>query len=667
MTPKLKRSHGHPIHGVPDEVLAEIFLQVPVSRWTTYWDSSSLATLSDYYRQPPRPCCFKRSPLVFAHVCHRWRAIVFTTPKLWSYFPIVDMGEDNNPFLKTFLKYSKRTPLSIYGLGHYGAGRRTADALMQKAEQWEEITFYNCNHFLDLGELRGRLRSLRVARLLDDYGHDPMFPHDLFADAPVLEELTLVTSDYRQPLTQLPPTVRKYHGNYRGARDALTLLERNPQLVFCRLDAEDPRTTHPDQWDPAGQYHEVTMPNLKTLQLVGCEPGFEDDVFMNYIILPQLENLTLHITGQVRPYRYPDLISMVQRSGCSLRKLSLTVKENTYPSTEILSTLFKATPDLEEFSLYSQSVSLSDNEVLAILKDHTLVPKLTTLTIDSFDHWVPDGKKALDPHLIKEVVRARARAVNEYGQLEGPSPKGQLRSLNYLSLKRSNIDEDIQATFAGWSTKQDSDYEPLLAHCQQLKKVFMRPAHERDRNHLASIVESMSYVIQNHRDLNVAAVLSSGIHLVLLKLILRGSSPGFEIIPRFESAWITKITPVVEYWKSQTKEYLKTPRWLAYGHRFYWVGGDRLEKSNDVYEDFWNLADPSGHPARRSYRSLPRHLFNPHTLALSVPDWERIGLLNCPLKHTWPKSGGPSVSKKLNYAKHLPCKFWYLCAVVVAS
>lgn len=91
----------HPIIGVFDDVLADIFLQYAESIRQTYYTHWREERRGDI---PPHPFTW----LSTAHVCHRWRDIALASPRLWSH---VDARYKERT--ATFLSRSGMVPLTI--------------------------------------------------------------------------------------------------------------------------------------------------------------------------------------------------------------------------------------------------------------------------------------------------------------------------------------------------------------------------------------------------------------------------------------------------------------------------------------------------------------------------------------------------------------------------
>lgn len=89
----------HPIHWLPSELLAQIFLAA-----ADYDD--------DDYSQLDEWTVFHHPSVTISHVCQRWRDIATTIPSLWSYLAYngVQWQEDLRP---TFINRSGDTPLHI--------------------------------------------------------------------------------------------------------------------------------------------------------------------------------------------------------------------------------------------------------------------------------------------------------------------------------------------------------------------------------------------------------------------------------------------------------------------------------------------------------------------------------------------------------------------------
>ena len=131
---------------------------------------------------------------------------------------------------------------------------------------------------------------------------------------------------------------------------------------------------------------------------------------------------------------------------------------------------------------------------------------------------------------------------------------------------------------------------------------------------------------------------SSGIHITLLELLLRGTSypPGD---CRVERDWISQIGPIVEYWKSATRSYVMKETWvIPQRWQVYWVTGNQTDGkdfintlSKDfaketnlfaVYDMLWAPRYPGYLDIRHGRRSMPVEFIQPDLMHYFLPDWE---------------------------------------------
>ncbi|TFK63305.1 hypothetical protein BDN72DRAFT_964014 [Pluteus cervinus] len=599
------------INDIPEDILVDIFLAIPPYRWGMMRDHSFPLEFLRY----PRPVYLKRPPWAFAHVCRRWSQIVRTRPKLWSYIPSIDLAQPT-PFLEPYLELAQHSPLSLYlwtsidSIDELIVDAATFSLLSDRVERWEEVVFNLPHHALpNLDILAGSFNSLKVLHIINQTSN--AYLPGLFADAPVLEELTFLVFG-EQPA--LPPSLRKYHTYWPGSVDAAKLLASAPQLVACcftsfsvGLDMETTETPPP-----------VFMPNLQSLKLEECWDD-ADGQFLNALTLPQLRNLHLILMATYKSLTLPQVIQMLRRSNASLRTFTLELETFT-EEIECLRTLIDLVPDLEYYHWSTMHMMEADeNAIFGMFADPQVLPKLKTLIFDSsLGHaYSPDE---LRKDVITDVLRARASGGYRAAQTDKATGSGG-GCLEYLSLAEVDLSEETKACFLDWAPEQDSHFSHLAKIRREFDtlQLFACPPHEREETATEVINEGFQYIVGLYKEFHVQAILSSGIHIVLLELLLRGTSypPGDY---RAERDWIPQIEPVVEYWKSKTRSYVTRETWfIPHQWRVYWVADNQM----DAYNMLWSPPYPSELCIKAGCRSMPTEFVQPEIMPCLLPDWER--------------------------------------------
>lgn len=267
---------------LPPELLTEIFLHyaADIRHGSPYYPSSSV------YGRDHRSKRWIR----IAHVCHHWREVALSSPRLWSEFTV-----DRLEWTQEMLTRSKRAPLHLTIMAAHGA----SDALkLAMAELFR------------IGSLVFKMGSIEnIASRLD-----------LGSDAPLLKSLTV---------TATRPSFMPAISGSEILFDKINLPQLSHlELIDTRISWHNPifksTLTHLTfrSNDPLHDYQNTTlhcvlralenMPALQRLELKGVLPSLSDDmpplVDDLTIRLPQLRTLVLGALAKTSAFLLQHLV-----------------------------------------------------------------------------------------------------------------------------------------------------------------------------------------------------------------------------------------------------------------------------------------------------------------------------------------------------------------------
>ena len=182
----------HPIHRLPSEILANIFVFCLPNRVLSYPRNRDLS-----YFTP----ALDAAPLSLCNVCSFWRSLATSTPQLWRQFLIIiatPRVEDQThtdrivEFIHTWLRRAGALPLSIYfdcRRVKHTTERRLYAALWEYASRWENIAIFLQSPFASWSRVED-LPLLHTLRITGDLNPDRPVWDVPFDSAPRLRILT---------------------------------------------------------------------------------------------------------------------------------------------------------------------------------------------------------------------------------------------------------------------------------------------------------------------------------------------------------------------------------------------------------------------------------------------------------------------------------------------
>ncbi|KAJ7239212.1 hypothetical protein B0H12DRAFT_82827 [Mycena haematopus] len=383
----------------PPEILAEIF------RICVAADMSMDGVLDTW-----------TAPWVLGQICRSWRTVALSTPRLWCYIDIVlehpDESHSKNMvrLLKLFLERSRSCPLTL----RVDSGSRCTldlrshpvlNVLMKTSDRWGDAHFCLPPFLLvSLSPIKGRLGSLRTLTIFPNLGLSQYHPNqviDAFQIAPLLDTAQV---SLECAITVHLPSEQITH--YRSTCDSLPDLSRilysMQNLVVCHIEPALVLVLYPVP-------KPIRLPNLRILQIANDR---DDDsgvasyragyraAFLDAFNVPGLTivKISCHKDDQ---FFIPNLIAMVDRSSCTLQKVSLEMPAEI--PLDILQFL-QYTPKLTNLTLKGTHLMPGVAQGLTRVADSIpgLLPTLQTLVIDadfSDSEIVDMARSRTDPNL----------------------------------------------------------------------------------------------------------------------------------------------------------------------------------------------------------------------------------------------------------------------------
>ena len=304
---KINRIYSPIIRQLPPDVMSIIF-------------EFCLLDFTKFYRSPSRSdLCI---PLTLGAVCKYWREIAWSTPSLWSSL-IVDVSRTSHPTIaQEWLARSGQLPLSIRIISkphifftpvHRVA--ELADITNQYSTRWSH--FELClpqSHYRYFHPSDNHAPILKTIRFhnYSDVDVAPEHNTDFHLTCPRLQRAFLSQLQMNRIHIQWDNLTHLYLHQIRMA-DCLFILRKTPRLVFCSFSS----------WYGFGVSPPVapTLTSLRCLRVKITDSSAQG--FFEYLICPQLEELSLSSTGNFAAP--PGLISShISRPACSLRSFSIT-------------------------------------------------------------------------------------------------------------------------------------------------------------------------------------------------------------------------------------------------------------------------------------------------------------------------------------------------------
>lgn len=328
---------GAPVHILPREVLTEIFTSC-LPKWEQPLQ---------YHIDQPDTLNRQYVPWILTQVCHDWRQVALSSPRLWTTIVIRPDKAHTEISVKILLlsteillRRSAKAPLYIrlqamdhlHSMDNKKFQKHWMDlleALMKHSERWQDIDFQlDPNYFRKLEAVKGHIplvRKVRMQVLSEAYDRD-VGKLDTFSHAPSLRHFEA----YRTPKRPAVPwsQLTGYGGGINPS-EQLDIICQTPSLVSFKLNIT--RVALPVLSTS------VTFTHLRTLEVNG------NPEILDYLTLPALEYLTLSYFRTAAP-----LISLISRSACSIKSIDFVIWG---PTESDLMLVFQAMPAVTSATL----------------------------------------------------------------------------------------------------------------------------------------------------------------------------------------------------------------------------------------------------------------------------------------------------------------------------
>ncbi|KAK0506596.1 hypothetical protein EDD18DRAFT_37310 [Armillaria luteobubalina] len=370
------------INEMPTEILLDIFSQAIPSSAINPFDTTD-------------------GPSTLSKVCKKWDSIITTYAPLWTNITIDTSPKAINvlkPYrcLLDILKRTQDQPLSIrFVEGEDSLPYVTHTLLrilMKHAPRWKKLdfTFSNTETIAVLDAVRGHLDSLESLTFHASPGIITDMPWSatscrIFADAPKLRSAEVSVGGFtlELPFAQL----KSFNDHWCGARaKEMSIPEGITKYLQEMGKVEAYRLYGPELKNATPMTDNIRLPFLRTLYA-------GDPRVLRSIIAPRLEEVHVQpFNKEYRKVNLPVLLFLIERSGCSLRKVILG---DCIPVVNKFVSLLRASPTLEELALsFTEWDDRMNSYLLEILpsihvkggeegegEGGTLVPRLAKLNI----------------------------------------------------------------------------------------------------------------------------------------------------------------------------------------------------------------------------------------------------------------------------------------------
>ncbi|KAK0475072.1 hypothetical protein IW261DRAFT_1567995 [Armillaria novae-zelandiae] len=359
------------INEMPTEILLDIFSQAIPSSAINPFNTTA-------------------GPWALSNVCKKWDSIITTYAPLWTNITI-----DTN--VSSTSSNVRRTSHSPFVLSREKTPCRTVThtllrILMKHAPRWKKLdfTFSNPETIAVLDAVRGRLDSLESLTFYASPGIITDMPWSatpcrIFADAPKLRSAEVSVGGFtlELPFAQL----KSFSDHWCGARaKEMSIPEGITKYLQEMGQVEVYKLYGPELKNVTPMEDNIRLPFLRTLYT-------GDPRVLRSIITPRLEEVHVQpFNKEYRKVNLPVLLFLIERSGCSLRKIILG---DCIPVVNKFISLLRASPTLEELALsFTEWDDRMDSCLLEILpsihvkegeqgegEGGTLVPRLAKLNI----------------------------------------------------------------------------------------------------------------------------------------------------------------------------------------------------------------------------------------------------------------------------------------------
>ncbi|KAJ7059659.1 hypothetical protein C8F01DRAFT_1145270 [Mycena amicta] len=284
-----------PIRRVPPEILCAIFRLV----------ATEGSSLEEGLRI--------ETPWMLGHICRSWRNTALNYAVLWD---TIRLHEDlTYPALQEQLQRTKQAPLRIC-VTEPSHSPEILSLILATSARWVALQLRNIETHDDISWMYALWGNLPCLERLELFGSArAVIPSEIFLSAPVLHRVLLLAPALSDcsPDIELPDAqITHYRGAYQPL-EHFHVLRAALDLVECVLGSSG---GYPE--DNPIPDEDLSLPRLRTLSLENAE-------YLDRLTAPNLRALGMWSeNGEgIQDGYLPNIISLVQRSACTLTRLAL--------------------------------------------------------------------------------------------------------------------------------------------------------------------------------------------------------------------------------------------------------------------------------------------------------------------------------------------------------